>query len=335
VAALFSQADQAQRITTDVQMLGDVEAATADTATYRAALVIAFASIDDAVSPVALEAIREASDVARRISQRLDTYPALGANATALAEMTDDLNGRLIEGEITAARELVEMRLLPIVSQLASDLSREASAIRGRIESEQAQAGSLARAASFVVALVVPVLAVVLMRRWSRQRLDRERLESEIVKQKEFAEARDRLIAGLSHQLRTPITGIYGWSDLLRQSPEMVGEGSLAILDQAGDLRRMVEDILVAARLDTSELAYRPTPTDIGKVVSGAVSHFLRVGIEVRVNCAAAMVNADGARLEKIVHNLVSNAHRHGKAARRDCRQDHRIGLQVGSHRLW
>ncbi|MGI8518693.1 MAG: ATP-binding protein, partial [Acidimicrobiia bacterium] len=40
---------------------------------------------------------------------------------------------------------------------------------------------------------------------------------------------------------------------------------------------------------------------------------FLRAGIEVRVDCAAVMVNADGARLEKIVHNLVSNSHRHGK----------------------
>lgn len=312
-ALLFSQADQAERIAADARALGELQAALADTATFRAALVIAFASTEDVVSSAALEAVEEAVDAARRIADRLDSYPELEANASLLAEMTEEVGRFLGEGDVAAARELVESEVLPTVSRLATDLNQASGTVSGRIQAEQAQAGSLARAASFVVALIVPALAVVIVRRTARRRLERERLESEVLRQKELAETRDRLIAGLSHQLRTPITGIYGWSDLLGQNPEMVAEGSLAILGQAGDLRRMVDDILVAARLDTSELAYLPTSLDVGKVVAQSVSHFERIGHAVRIECAAAEVFVDGPRLEKVVHNLVSNALRHGQ----------------------
>ncbi|CAN5753908.1 hypothetical protein BH18ACT6_BH18ACT6_24840 [soil metagenome] len=312
-ALLFSKADQAERIAADARTLGELQAASAETATFRAALVIAFASTGDVVPAVALEAVDEAVDAARRAEDRFDAYPVLRSNASLLVDTTEEVRRVFSEGDTAAARELVETEVLPTVSQLATDLSQTSATVAGRIQAEQAQAGRLARAASFVVALIVPVLAVVIVRRNTRRRLERERLESEMLRQRELAEARDRLIAGLSHQLRTPITGIYGWSDLLGQNPEIVAEGSLAILGQAGDLRRMVDDILVAARLDTSALVYLPTSRDVGKVVAQAVSHFERIGHEVRIECAAAEVFVDGPRLEKVVHNLVSNALRHGQ----------------------
>ena len=87
----------------------------------------------------------------------------------------------------------------------------------------------------------------------------------------------------------------------------------MAILGQAGELRRMVDDILVAARLNSTELAYRSGPNQIDKLVDHAVNHFERVGHEVRVDCAEAVVDVDGQRLEQAIHNLVANALRHGK----------------------
>gem|GEM_PF-2587285 len=93
----------------------------------------------------------------------------------------------------------------------------------------------------------------------------------------------------------------------------MVAEGSLAILGQAGDLRRMVDDILVAARLDTSDLAYRPATVEACKIVDNAVGHFRRVGHEIRIGCEDAFINVDGPRLGQALHNLVSNALAHGR----------------------
>lgn len=65
-ALLFSKADQAERIAADARTLGELQAASAETATFRAALVIAFASTGDVVPAVALEAVDEAVDAARR-----------------------------------------------------------------------------------------------------------------------------------------------------------------------------------------------------------------------------------------------------------------------------
>jgi len=311
-AALFSQADQAARIAEDAENLGDLQAAVAETSTHRAALVIAFASIDAVVPPVALEAIDEGLLAVGRIRDRLSEFPHLEAEAGALEATTAEV-GRLLAADAPeAARRVVETDLLPAVGGLAQRLAEEAARIEGRIATEQARAGSLARAASFVVALLVPVLAVVLVRSAARRRLERDRLEAEVKRQRDLAEARDRLIAGLSHQLRTPITGIYGWSDILAHDPELVEEGTMAILGQAGDLRRMVDDIIVAARLDDDALAYRPQPTEISKVVAKALSHFRRIGSRLLVDCEDALVTVDGPRLEQAIHNLVSNAFLHG-----------------------
>jgi K+-sensing histidine kinase KdpD len=295
-------------------MLGDLQAAAADTATHRAALVIAFATIGETVPEVSVDALDEATRAAERIRTRLGAGSNLRSLADSLVDVTGDVEVLLAEGDATRARELVESDVLPAVAELASALNRDIATITGRIEAEQARAGGLARAASFVVALLVPILAVVLVRSLARRRLDRQRLESEVLRQKELGENRDRLIAGLSHQLRTPITGIYGWSELISQSPALAEEGAVAILSEAGDLRRMVDDILVTARLDADKLGYRASRQGVTGIISRAVEHFLRVGHSVEVDCEEAAVDVDAPRLEHALRNLISNAIGHGGA---------------------
>lgn len=311
-AALFARADQATRIAEDARSLGDLQAALADAATHRAALVVAFASIGDTVPAVAFEAVDEALLAVDRIRGRLGTDSELASQAETVTRFTQELRSLLVVGETNEARAAVERDVLPAISVLATGLSQEVANVSGRIELEQARAGTLARAASFVVALIVPILAVVGLRVAARRRLERERLEAEVKRQRDLAEARDRLIAGLSHQLRTPITGIYVWSDLLDQDQQLAAEGARAILSQAGDLKRMVDNILVAARIDSSALANRPEPTEPSRIVAAALAHFRRVGSTFLVDCEAALVLVDGPRLEQAIHNLAANAVIHG-----------------------
>ena len=191
-AALFSQADQAARVAADARILGDLHAAAADTATHRAALVIAFASISETVPQVALDAVDESVAAAGRMDTSLASYADLRALAISLGAETLQIKELLDQGDSATACSHVEGAVLPVVSELATRLSQEIATVNGRIEGEQARAGSLARAASFVVALIVPVLAVVLVRSLARRRLERERLESEVLRQKDLADAKTR-----------------------------------------------------------------------------------------------------------------------------------------------
>ncbi|MGH8959018.1 MAG: sensor histidine kinase [Acidimicrobiia bacterium] len=316
-AAVFSNADQGARIAADSQRLKAVQIALSETATHRAALVIAFASLDGEITDVSLEALGEAVAASDRINQQLaslsDSLP-LRSLASEVSVSTRTVQELMARSAPDAARMEVEANTLPALGGLAEALSREAARVGGLIDAEQASAGRLTQAASFVVALLVPVLSVVFIRRRARRRLERAQLEAELTRQRELAETKDRLIAGLSHQLRTPLTGIYGWADMIshQPGPQIVDEGAVAILSQSGELRRMVDDILVTARLDATNLEYRPAAAPITDIVDSAVSHFVRVGEQVKVDCQEAMVMVDRPRLQHAIHNLVANAIAHG-----------------------
>ncbi|MFD3775763.1 sensor histidine kinase [Streptomyces sp. NPDC058612] len=123
-----------------------------------------------------------------------------------------------------------------------------------------------------------------------------------------------RFTADVAHELRTPVGGLLATADLL---PE--GETEDLLRARVRDLRGLVEDLLEVSRLDAG--AERPVRARVplGEVVAEAVT---RTGFEAEVTVVTAApgagaapmtVETDPRRLERIVGNLVINAHRHGK----------------------
>ncbi|WP_367432979.1 HAMP domain-containing sensor histidine kinase [Streptomyces celluloflavus] len=118
--------------------------------------------------------------------------------------------------------------------------------------------------------------------------------------------------ADVAHELRTPVGGLPAAADLLPP-----GEREDLIRARVRDLRALVEDLLEISRLDAG--AERPacTRVPLGAVVAEAVA---RTGLATEVTGAdageaeAEAVAIDPRRLERIVANLVVNAHRHGTA---------------------
>ncbi|MFJ2738680.1 sensor histidine kinase [Streptomyces sp. NPDC087440] len=117
-----------------------------------------------------------------------------------------------------------------------------------------------------------------------------------------------RFTADVAHELRTPVGGLLAAVDLLPP-----GETEDLLRARVRDLRGLVEDLLEISRLDAgAERAVRAR-VPLGEVVREAVT---RTGYaaEVAVEDALAPVETDPRRLERIVGNLVVNAHRHGGA---------------------
>ncbi|MFE2554277.1 sensor histidine kinase [Streptomyces sp. NPDC059355] len=117
--------------------------------------------------------------------------------------------------------------------------------------------------------------------------------------------------ADVAHELRTPVGGLLAATDLLP-----AGETEDLVRGRVRDLRGLVEDLLEISRLDAG--AERPVRARVplGEVVREAVA---RTGFDASVTVAesagttaAETVETDPRRLERIVGNLVVNAHRHG-----------------------
>ncbi|WP_323187950.1 HAMP domain-containing sensor histidine kinase [Streptomyces sp. NBC_01264] len=116
-----------------------------------------------------------------------------------------------------------------------------------------------------------------------------------------------RFTADVAHELRTPVGGLLVTADLLPP-----GETEDLLRARVRDLRGLVEDLLEISRLDAGAELPVHARVPLGAVVAEAVT---RTGLttEVDVTGQGEHVETDPRRLERIVGNLVVNAHRHGK----------------------
>ncbi|WP_367126313.1 ATP-binding protein [Streptomyces phytohabitans] len=116
-----------------------------------------------------------------------------------------------------------------------------------------------------------------------------------------------RFTADVAHELRTPLMGLVTSAGLL---PE--GEATDLVRDRVGVLRGLVEDLLEVSRLDADAERADLRRVPLGEVVADAVA---RLGFPVELTVEGApLVETDPRRLDRIVVNLVTNAHRHGAA---------------------
>lgn len=122
-------------------------------------------------------------------------------------------------------------------------------------------------------------------------------------------------IATISHELRTPITPIRGYADLLKRRWDRISdEKRMTMLDtieeRADHLTRLVDDLLIAARADSeTSLRVESSPMDLVKAVTDAATAFPEVDGRLEIEASEPRwVQADRTRVMQIVGNLVGNA---------------------------
>jgi signal transduction histidine kinase len=157
----------------------------------------------------------------------------------------------------------------------------------------------------------------------------------------EAERARDAFLGVLSHELRTPVTSIYGGAELLvRRIDDRVADArELAhdIADEARRLHRIVEDLLVLSRLERGVDLRRRDPVLlhhlVRRVVNGEARRRPGIRYTVDVEPGLPAVSGDEAYLEQIVRNLLSNAAKFGppdgEIRVRVDRADDRVRLRV------
>lgn len=148
----------------------------------------------------------------------------------------------------------------------------------------------------------------------------RDELQAKVAELADATRAKDRFLAVMSHEMRTPLNAILGYSDLL--DLEMDGpltEGQRAQLQRirvgSRHLLDLINNVLDLTRADVRKLELDVRPVDVVAVVEEVValleSEALMQGLSLRFVAPAApvpLVEADLQRLRQIVTNLVGNA---------------------------
>lgn len=151
-----------------------------------------------------------------------------------------------------------------------------------------------------------------------------ETMEQERRRELQASRERFALLTGLSHDLRSPLTSIRGYLDLITSghaSPEDVQSYATVASMKAQELTRLVNDLFKHSRL------IEPLPIeadfqirfDLIVLLRQAVSEFATLLEERRIEIAldlprSAMVKGDPLRIKRLIENLLDNARKYASA---------------------
>jgi len=147
-------------------------------------------------------------------------------------------------------------------------------------------------------------------------------------KERESERTKNELITNIAHDLRTPLTSIIGYLELLsgpnsNMSAEMEKKYINITYTKAKRLEKLIEDLFGFTKLNYGKVSMKVTKVDIVKLLSQLLEEFYPnfmdkdLAYELQSNVPAKIINADGNLLARLFDNLINNAIKYGAEGKR------------------
>jgi PAS domain S-box-containing protein len=149
----------------------------------------------------------------------------------------------------------------------------------------------------------------------------RKQAEAALVQAKDAAESADRakseFLAVVSHEVRTPINAVIGFSKLLKETGLNADQIEYVTnIHQSGvTLETLITDILDVSRLEAGQIEVKQTPFSLRDSMDDISEHFTRVASGSGLNFSLkvdpnvpVILNGDHARMRQILMNIIGNA---------------------------
>ncbi|KTT69485.1 ATP-binding protein [Sphingomonas endophytica] len=131
-------------------------------------------------------------------------------------------------------------------------------------------------------------------------------------------------VANASHELRTPLASILGYVETLAdeagEDPGLRQRFLGIVFDEARRMERLVEDLMSLSRIESEKFRELRTAIDLGAIAREtcdtlATTHGDR-GVDIRLDLADDLppVTGDQVQLSQLLHNLIGNAMKYGRA---------------------
>jgi len=134
------------------------------------------------------------------------------------------------------------------------------------------------------------------------------------------------LITSVSHDIKTPLTSIINYVDLIAKEPaasEKTAEYSAVLLRQAERLRRLTDDLVEASKASTGNLEINLAPCEVGVLLTQTVGEYAERFIAAELEPVpsqpeeALYIMADGRRLWRVFDNLLGNICKYSQSGTR------------------
>ena len=163
--------------------------------------------------------------------------------------------------------------------------------------------------ATAIVMLVVSAMTSTLTKQIS--------IQQEVKANAERERMRANLLRAVSHDLRTPLTSIYGTCSLMMENYDSIEkEKQLELMDgmrkDADWLIRMVENLLSVTRIDDKTRMVIKTPTVLEELIDSVLvkfyKHYPQQSVDVRIPEEFLSIPMDATLIEQVLINLLENA---------------------------
>lgn len=146
-------------------------------------------------------------------------------------------------------------------------------------------------------------------------------------KEREAERTKNELITNVAHDLRTPLTSIIGYLELLSGKtslPAQMQEKYINIAyTKAKRLEKLIEDLFGFTKLNYGKISMKVDKLDIVKLLSQLLEEFYpsfadkNLSYELQSNVPAQIITADGNLLARLFDNLINNAIKYGADGKR------------------
>ena len=150
-----------------------------------------------------------------------------------------------------------------------------------------------------------------------RLELELHRSQARAESTAELSRAKDEMVSMVSHEMRTPLASIVGFTELLvtrEVSPDQRKEYLAVMLQEGHRLTALINDFLDLRRIEGGHLTMRFAPADVTALIKRAVDLFsdpAQSPIETRLPDDLPLVRADSDSIFRVVANLLSNARKY------------------------
>jgi signal transduction histidine kinase len=159
-----------------------------------------------------------------------------------------------------------------------------------------------------------------------------DELEQSFSRQRALEQSRRDLVAAVSHDLRTPLTSIRAMVEALADGvvtdPNTVHRYYRTIRGQIENLSGLINDLFELSQLETGQIELQLEPVNLNDLLSDVLESMQpqarAKAITLQIECCedVPLIEAEFAKVQRVLHNLVQNAIRHTP-------QDGRISLET------
>ncbi|MGN0987866.1 MAG: sensor histidine kinase, partial [Otoolea sp.] len=158
-------------------------------------------------------------------------------------------------------------------------------------------------------------------------------------KEREAERTKNELITNVAHDLRTPLTSIIGYLELLSGKVEIPRDMQKKYIDiayaKSKRLEKLIEDLFGFTKLNYGRVSMHVSRVDVVKLLSQLLEEFYpsfknkNLSYELKSNVPAMVINADGNLLARLFDNLINNAIKYGADGKRVLVDIHASGQVV------